>query len=163
MRIVIYEHIVREVRCPFLRCSGCLGSANTGRACGLTARPEKCLTPSPECAVSAGAFFNSRCHGVCRLLRLLFPVLHASDVSSVRDLHLLLFLPHPCLPKTFNELFNAQKTEADILSIVSKAEEFEQVKVSVGGPASCQSSSTGVQRVPRYPVVFFLPVLCIVT
>ncbi|KAI4871234.1 hypothetical protein NFI96_019754 [Prochilodus magdalenae] len=31
--------------------------------------------------------------------------------------------------ETFNELFNAQKTEADILSIVSKAEEFEQVKV----------------------------------
>lgn len=31
--------------------------------------------------------------------------------------------------QTFNELFNAQKTEADILSIVSKAEEFEQVKV----------------------------------
>uniref|UniRef100_A0A674AIC3 RNA helicase n=1 Tax=Salmo trutta TaxID=8032 RepID=A0A674AIC3_SALTR len=29
----------------------------------------------------------------------------------------------------FNELFNSQKTEADILSIVSKAEEFEQVKV----------------------------------
>ncbi|KAL4657484.1 activating signal cointegrator 1 complex subunit 3 [Arapaima gigas] len=31
--------------------------------------------------------------------------------------------------ETFNELFNAQKTEADILSIVSKAEEFDQVKV----------------------------------
>ncbi|MCJ8728529.1 hypothetical protein PDJAM_G00005490 [Pangasius djambal] len=31
--------------------------------------------------------------------------------------------------ETFNDLFNAQKTEADILSIVSKAEEFEQVKV----------------------------------
>ncbi|XP_067305469.1 activating signal cointegrator 1 complex subunit 3 [Pseudorasbora parva] len=31
--------------------------------------------------------------------------------------------------ETFNELFNAQKTEADILSIVSKAEEFEQIKV----------------------------------
>ncbi|XP_060726018.1 activating signal cointegrator 1 complex subunit 3 isoform X1 [Tachysurus vachellii] len=31
--------------------------------------------------------------------------------------------------ETFNELFSAQKTEADILSIVSKAEEFEQVKV----------------------------------
>uniref|UniRef100_W5K1G2 Activating signal cointegrator 1 complex subunit 3 n=1 Tax=Astyanax mexicanus TaxID=7994 RepID=W5K1G2_ASTMX len=31
--------------------------------------------------------------------------------------------------ETFNELFNAQKTDADILSIVSKAEEFEQVKV----------------------------------
>ncbi|KAK6326519.1 hypothetical protein J4Q44_G00021640 [Coregonus suidteri] len=31
--------------------------------------------------------------------------------------------------ETFNELFNSQKTEADILSIVSKAEEFEQVKV----------------------------------
>lgn len=29
----------------------------------------------------------------------------------------------------FNELFNSQKTEADILSIASKAEEFEQVKV----------------------------------
>ncbi|KAM4632986.1 activating signal cointegrator 1 complex subunit 3 [Polymixia lowei] len=31
--------------------------------------------------------------------------------------------------ETFNELFNSQKTEADILGIVSKAEEFEQVKV----------------------------------
>ncbi|XP_073703976.1 activating signal cointegrator 1 complex subunit 3 [Garra rufa] len=31
--------------------------------------------------------------------------------------------------ETFNELFNAQKTEGDILSIVSKAEEFEQIKV----------------------------------
>lgn len=31
--------------------------------------------------------------------------------------------------ETFNDLFDAQKTEADILSIVSKAEEFEQVKV----------------------------------
>lgn len=31
--------------------------------------------------------------------------------------------------ETFNELFSAQKTEADILSIVSKAEEFEQIKV----------------------------------
>ncbi len=31
--------------------------------------------------------------------------------------------------QTFNELFSPQKTEADILSIVSKAEEFEQVKV----------------------------------
>ncbi|KAF4088062.1 hypothetical protein AMELA_G00078530 [Ameiurus melas] len=31
--------------------------------------------------------------------------------------------------QTFNDLFDAQKTEADILSIVSKAEEFEQVKV----------------------------------
>uniref|UniRef100_A0A3P9AM31 Activating signal cointegrator 1 complex subunit 3 n=1 Tax=Esox lucius TaxID=8010 RepID=A0A3P9AM31_ESOLU len=31
--------------------------------------------------------------------------------------------------ETFNELFNSQRTEADILSIVSKAEEFEQVKV----------------------------------
>ncbi|XP_041708650.2 activating signal cointegrator 1 complex subunit 3 [Coregonus clupeaformis] len=31
--------------------------------------------------------------------------------------------------ETFNELFDSQKTEADILSIVSKAEEFEQVKV----------------------------------
>lgn len=31
--------------------------------------------------------------------------------------------------KTFNELFNSQKTEADILSIVSKAEEFDQLKV----------------------------------
>lgn len=33
------------------------------------------------------------------------------------------------LSQTFNDLFNAQKTEGDILSIVSKAEEFEQVKV----------------------------------
>lgn len=32
--------------------------------------------------------------------------------------------------KTFNENFNSQRTEADILSIVSKAEEFEQLKVS---------------------------------
>uniref|UniRef100_W5NIJ2 Activating signal cointegrator 1 complex subunit 3 n=1 Tax=Lepisosteus oculatus TaxID=7918 RepID=W5NIJ2_LEPOC len=31
--------------------------------------------------------------------------------------------------ETFNELFDAHKTEADILSIVSKAEEFDQVKV----------------------------------
>lgn len=31
--------------------------------------------------------------------------------------------------ETFNELFNSQRTEADILGIVSKAEEFEQVKV----------------------------------
>ena len=31
--------------------------------------------------------------------------------------------------KTFNELFNSQRTEGDIFSIVSKAEEFEQVKV----------------------------------
>ncbi|KTG40097.1 hypothetical protein cypCar_00023459 [Cyprinus carpio] len=30
--------------------------------------------------------------------------------------------------QTFNKLFSAQKTEADILSIVSKAEEFEQIK-----------------------------------
>uniref|UniRef100_A0AAQ5X6T8 Activating signal cointegrator 1 complex subunit 3 n=1 Tax=Amphiprion ocellaris TaxID=80972 RepID=A0AAQ5X6T8_AMPOC len=31
--------------------------------------------------------------------------------------------------QTFNELFNSQRTEADIFSIVSKAEEFEQLKV----------------------------------
>ncbi|XP_069462625.1 activating signal cointegrator 1 complex subunit 3 [Ambystoma mexicanum] len=31
--------------------------------------------------------------------------------------------------ETFNELFDAHKTEGDILSIVSKAEEFEQIKV----------------------------------
>uniref|UniRef100_A0A665WR59 Activating signal cointegrator 1 complex subunit 3 n=1 Tax=Echeneis naucrates TaxID=173247 RepID=A0A665WR59_ECHNA len=31
--------------------------------------------------------------------------------------------------ETFNELFNSQRTDADILSIVSKAEEFEQLKV----------------------------------
>ncbi|CAL8248146.1 unnamed protein product [Lota lota] len=31
--------------------------------------------------------------------------------------------------ETFNELFNSQRTEGDIFSIVSKAEEFEQVKV----------------------------------
>ncbi|XP_076593233.1 activating signal cointegrator 1 complex subunit 3 isoform X1 [Chaetodon auriga] len=31
--------------------------------------------------------------------------------------------------ETFNENFNSQRTEADILSIVSKAEEFEQLKV----------------------------------
>uniref|UniRef100_A0A3Q3K309 Activating signal cointegrator 1 complex subunit 3 n=1 Tax=Monopterus albus TaxID=43700 RepID=A0A3Q3K309_MONAL len=31
--------------------------------------------------------------------------------------------------ETFNELFNSQQTEADILSTVSKAEEFEQLKV----------------------------------
>lgn len=49
--------------------------------------------------------------------------------------------PSP-LSKTFNENFNSQRTEADILSIVSKAEEFEQLKV--GGvvlleqlPVSC--------------------------
>lgn len=33
--------------------------------------------------------------------------------------------------QTFNELFFAHKTEGDILAIVSKAEEFEQVKVRV--------------------------------
>lgn len=31
--------------------------------------------------------------------------------------------------QTFNELFDAHKTEGDILAIVSKAEEFEQIKV----------------------------------
>lgn len=31
--------------------------------------------------------------------------------------------------ETFNELFNSQRTEADIFSIVSKAEEFDQLKV----------------------------------
>ncbi|XP_057196381.1 activating signal cointegrator 1 complex subunit 3 isoform X2 [Triplophysa rosa] len=31
--------------------------------------------------------------------------------------------------ETFNEFFNSQNTEADILSITSKAEEFEQIKV----------------------------------
>ncbi|XP_032375241.1 activating signal cointegrator 1 complex subunit 3 [Etheostoma spectabile] len=31
--------------------------------------------------------------------------------------------------ETFNELFNSQRTEADILSIVSRAEEFDQLKV----------------------------------
>ncbi|XP_028280593.1 activating signal cointegrator 1 complex subunit 3 [Parambassis ranga] len=31
--------------------------------------------------------------------------------------------------ETFNELFNSQRTEADILNIVSKSEEFEQLKV----------------------------------
>ncbi|XP_059501244.1 activating signal cointegrator 1 complex subunit 3 [Stegostoma tigrinum] len=31
--------------------------------------------------------------------------------------------------ETFNELFNAHKTEADIFALVSKAEEFEQIKV----------------------------------
>ncbi|KAG8123997.1 hypothetical protein E2320_019324, partial [Naja naja] len=31
--------------------------------------------------------------------------------------------------ETFNELFDAHKTEGDILAIVSKAEEFEQIKV----------------------------------
>ncbi|XP_053736131.1 activating signal cointegrator 1 complex subunit 3 isoform X2 [Synchiropus splendidus] len=31
--------------------------------------------------------------------------------------------------ETFNELFNSQRTEADILSIVCKAEEFEQLKI----------------------------------
>lgn len=31
--------------------------------------------------------------------------------------------------KTFNELFTSQQTEADILCTVSKAEEFEQLKV----------------------------------
>uniref|UniRef100_A0A3B4YF91 Activating signal cointegrator 1 complex subunit 3 n=1 Tax=Seriola lalandi dorsalis TaxID=1841481 RepID=A0A3B4YF91_SERLL len=31
--------------------------------------------------------------------------------------------------ETFNELFDSQRTDADILSIVSKAEEFEQLKV----------------------------------
>lgn len=36
-------------------------------------------------------------------------------------------LPPPM--KTFNDHFNSQRTEADILSIVSKAEEFDQLKV----------------------------------
>ncbi|KAK1895019.1 Activating signal cointegrator 1 complex subunit 3 [Dissostichus eleginoides] len=31
--------------------------------------------------------------------------------------------------ETFNDMFNSQRTEADILSIVSKAEEFDQLKV----------------------------------
>ncbi|XP_010789675.1 activating signal cointegrator 1 complex subunit 3-like [Notothenia coriiceps] len=31
--------------------------------------------------------------------------------------------------ETFNEMFNSQRTEADIFSIVSKAEEFDQLKV----------------------------------
>lgn len=31
--------------------------------------------------------------------------------------------------KTFNEEFNSQKTEAEILTVVSKAEEFDQLKV----------------------------------
>lgn len=33
--------------------------------------------------------------------------------------------------QTFNELFDAHKTEGDILAIVSKAEEFEQIKVGM--------------------------------
>lgn len=33
--------------------------------------------------------------------------------------------------QTFNELFDAHKTEGDILSIVSKAEEFDQIKVRI--------------------------------
>lgn len=41
---------------------------------------------------------------------------------------LSLFYPHGV--KTFNENLNSQQTEADILSTVSKAEEFEQLKVS---------------------------------
>lgn len=40
--------------------------------------------------------------------------------------HVLVFF---FLLQTFNELFNSQRTEADILSIVSKAEEFDQLKV----------------------------------
>ena len=32
--------------------------------------------------------------------------------------------------KTFNENLNSQQTEAEILSTVSKAEEFEQLKVA---------------------------------
>lgn len=41
--------------------------------------------------------------------------------------HFYFFFSPPV--KTFNENFNSQRTEADILSIVSKAEEFEQLKV----------------------------------
>lgn len=41
-----------------------------------------------------------------------------------------MYLPSHFPLKTFNENFNSQRTEADILSIVSKAEEFEQLKVS---------------------------------
>lgn len=32
--------------------------------------------------------------------------------------------------QTFNELLGAHKTEADIFALVSKAEEFEQIKVN---------------------------------
>lgn len=40
-----------------------------------------------------------------------------------------LSLLHPPAVKTFNENLNSQQTEAEILSTVSKAEEFEQLKV----------------------------------
>lgn len=36
----------------------------------------------------------------------------------------------PVLLQTFNEHLNSQQTEAEILSTVSKAEEFEQLKVA---------------------------------
>lgn len=52
-----------------------------------------------------------------------------------------LFLFSSCV-KTFNELFSSQNTEADILNIVSKAEEFEQLKVR------CLQASTSV-KLPR--------------
>lgn len=57
------------------------------------------------------------------------------EIQPSRDLPLILchfitlslFCPHGV--KTFNENLNSQQTEADILSTVSKAEEFEQLKV----------------------------------
>lgn len=57
------------------------------------------------------------------------------------DFNLLAFLLLSCL-KTFNEHFNSQRTEADILSIVSKAEEFEQLKVR-GSPVKAASVAVG--------------------
>nr|E7F8F4.2 RecName: Full=Activating signal cointegrator 1 complex subunit 3 [Danio rerio] len=60
--------------------------------------------------------------------------------------------------ESFNELFNAQNTEADVLSIVSKAEEFEQIKVRVqeedaDGKSSvqilCGSHHTNAARIMR--------------
>ena len=46
----------------------------------------------------------------------------------VNSIYLPLLVFSPSL-KTFNELFNSQRTEAEVFSIVSKAEEFEQLKV----------------------------------
>lgn len=43
--------------------------------------------------------------------------------------------------QTFNEAFTSQRTEADILTIVSKAEEFEQLKVRASGAVSLRTLS----------------------
>lgn len=52
------------------------------------------------------------------------------DVSSFCAVAMFMFCVNSfCFYQTFNELFDAHKTEGDIFAIVSKAEEFEQIKV----------------------------------